>query len=382
MKIRVSLAAMVYFGLTTFGLTVLLAGCTVVPPKGAPTNSVNTCLERRIAFDIGSGSSKFQVADVDICQQKIFKSILEGQNKVDYKDDLSQSQDHKFGDKIQKEGLAAIENSLDLAKKNGVVSHKQMAGVATAAFREAQNAAEFTARIQAKTGLSVHVISQREEGILGYYSALASTELYDQDSLPNVKNLFVWDIGGGSAQMTYRMETLSSSMGSEGGFQVYEGKLASVSFKNQFMTNVQNKSEGKTPNPISRGQSQKGLRWVESYAQKNTPSEVKELIKHANGIVYGIGGVLSISVRNQTGKKQFKLQDIMTAIEQRLGKSDEEIGGKYASTDLTNLILVAGYMKALGVVEVRTLRVNNTSGILINPRYWLVTDGAFGSSSK
>ena len=101
------------------------------------------------------------------------------------------------------------------------------------------------------------------------------------------------------------------------------------------------------------------------------PQEVVELLANPTLKVVGIGGVLNGSIKGQTRvKESFRLRDVRTAITKRLNLTDEEIGGEYASTDLSNLIMVDGYMEYLGISEVHPLDVDMTDGVLISPSFW------------
>ena len=85
---------------------------------------------------------------------------------------------------------------------------KDMHVFATASLRNIKNTEKALETIKRRTGLSVDVIEGSEEGILGYYGALYTTDL---------KNGIMFDIGGGSTEFSL----------------FYEGKIiASKSFKN------------------------------------------------------------------------------------------------------------------------------------------------------
>ncbi len=62
---------------------------------------------------------------------------------------------------------------------------------ATASLRNIKNTEKALETIKRRTGLSVDVIEGSEEGILGYYGALYTTDL---------KNGMMFDIGGGSTE--------------------------------------------------------------------------------------------------------------------------------------------------------------------------------------
>jgi exopolyphosphatase/guanosine-5'-triphosphate,3'-diphosphate pyrophosphatase len=50
--------------------------------------------------------------------------------------------------------------------------------------------------------------------------------------------------------------------------------------------------------------------------------------------------------------------------------NDKQVGGKYADTDVSNLILVSAYMEALGVKKVIPKDINLSDGVLVMPDYW------------
>ena len=68
---------------------------------------------------------------------------------------------------------------------------KDMHVFATASLRNIKNTEKALETIKRRTGLSVDVIEGSEEGILGYYGALYTTDL---------KNGMMFDIGGGSTE--------------------------------------------------------------------------------------------------------------------------------------------------------------------------------------
>jgi hypothetical protein len=53
-----------------------------------------------------------------------------------------------------------------------------------------------------------------------------------------------------------------------------------------------------------------------------------------------------------------------------LGKSDEEIGGPYASTAVSDRLLITGFMHALGIPKVLLVNVDLTDGLLFESEYW------------
>jgi exopolyphosphatase/guanosine-5'-triphosphate,3'-diphosphate pyrophosphatase len=115
---------------------------------------------------------------------------------------------------------------------------------------------------------------------------------------------------------------------------------------------------------------QRAMKLAQKHSLEHVPVPIQKQIRAPGTVVYGIGGVHSSSLVTQTGSTAYSLADVMKAMEKQKNKTDAEIGTKYAVTDVSNLALVAGYMKALGIKSVTALSVNNANGIFINPEYW------------
>lgn len=311
------------------------------------------CIVNRAALDIGSGTTKLKVAKLDICKSQILKILLESNRAVGYKQDLKQSENNKLSSIIIEQGKIALK---ELKEQASEFSPDQYIAVATSAFRTATNGLMAAKQLSRSSGVKVKVISQREEAIIGFHAALP----YAQGSL---EDLVVWDIGGGSMQMT-------SHKGNQS-YEVYEGKLASVSFKNLMIEEVKGQDSKKitTPNPISESEKIIGKRDAKILAQITLPSSLKEKLSDPKTTVIGIGGVHCCSVGRQVSREEiYTKKQLDNHIQTRLDLDDNQIGGDYASTDVSNLILVAGFMEGLRINSVKVAQVNLADGILLNPK--------------
>ncbi len=313
--------------------------------------TIPTCIAKRAAFDIGSGTTKMTVALVDTCRHTILKVLGEAKEKVPYKSDLSASKDRKFSQEIIDRGMKVLTTFKAQAVSLGA---KTFAAVATSAFRHARNPKIFLERAYRELGLRIKIISQQDEGEIGYYGAAGKVK-------NNGKPLVVWDIGGGSMQ-------LSASISEK--LSVHKGSLASVTFKDYILKHIQRKETRATPNPIFQSDAAAALEHAKAHALKTTSQDLKA--KLSNSEILGIGGVHYYSIRNQVNSdsKSFTQKEVRDTLHRRLGLSDEAIGSKYASTEISNLILVLGYMEALNIQKVNVAKVNMTDGILVNPTYW------------
>lgn len=329
---------------------IFFLACQTHSPKA------DSCSSIRAAFDIGSGETKLKVAKVDICKSKIEAVLLEAKRDINFKAELSKNSNGELPDSVLTAGTQAI---VDLKKEALAFNPSQYAAVATAAFREAKNGKAFVEKVSQDLGVHGQVISQQTEGLLGLYAVKAK--------VPNMKpeSSVVWDVGGGSQQLVMETETNGQKTP-----LVYEGTLASVSFKNELVKNIQ-KKKSDSPNPLSAMHARRGVDYAEKIAKETVGSEFKKAIQQGF-TVYGIGGVHNFSIQGQLPKKgSYGLEDVNQIIQSRLVKSDKMLGnGNYVDTDTSNPLLIKGFMQALEIKSVEVIKVNLADGLLIHPQYW------------
>ncbi len=308
--------------------------------------NAKNCLINRAAIDIGSGTTKFLAASVNICERKLIKIIYDEKVPTSFNENLEKSAQHKIDTNFAQEQIIKIQPHIKKLKEFKV---DRIRAVATSAFRMAANGKEIAQQIAQALKIKVQMIDQETEARIGYQSALVHLGL-----TPDPKYV-VWDIGGGSMQMFH--QDIKSN-------QVYIGQLASVSFKN-FLIEVflgKNLSELSSPNPMLSFKNQ-SVQFAESYARIHIPPRLKELIP--NSKVIGVGGVLSQSIANQANKSdQISIQEIEAIYNQKVKLSDEQLTGNYKSTDVSNLALVIGYMRALKIQSFQIANASLTHGLL------------------
>jgi exopolyphosphatase / guanosine-5'-triphosphate,3'-diphosphate pyrophosphatase len=155
-------------------------------------------------------------------------------------------------------------------------------------------------------------------------------------------------------------------------FIIYRGKIASISFKEKILNQIERKTDNKyaSPNPIGRNNLD-GVVHLAMDAADDVSAEIKEIMRSPEAQIIGIGGVHNQSIRKQLDSKHaYKPEEIMKVIQSRIDMNDREIGGYYADTEISNLLLVYGFMKKLGIKEVIPINVNLADGILIDPVFW------------
>lgn len=155
--------------------------------------------------------------------------------------------------------------------------------------------------------------------------------------------------------------------------QIYNGDLASVTFKNAVIRDIQKKDPATTtsPNPLKKD-TKKAIDMARAHAKKNVPQFFKTHAAKARWI--GIGGVHGVSVLKQVEKVfdgrtlNGSYDDIQVgkAAVERSKLKDEEIESEYRSTEITNLALVFGYMHGLGISRVETVDASLVQGLIVH----------------
>jgi exopolyphosphatase/guanosine-5'-triphosphate,3'-diphosphate pyrophosphatase len=148
---------------------------------------------RYAVIDVGTNSVKFHVGEraadgswrtvVDRAELTRLGEGLEAQGRI--------------GAEPIERTATAIEGMVEEAKRQHVLA---LAAVGTAGLRIASNGAEVVAAIQARTGVSVEVISGEEESRLAYLATRAALGRRSG-------SLVVFDTGGGSSQFTFGHDT-------------------------------------------------------------------------------------------------------------------------------------------------------------------------------
>lgn len=304
-----------------------------------------------MGLDIGSGSTKIMVAKVDFCKNKILEVLHSENRAVQYNEDLEKSADGNLSPTIVNKGLSTLK---EMINKAHTFRPKRSYGVATSVFRKAKNGTDVIKTFARKLNVRLEVISQETEALLAYYSVLAMID----DKQLNTKKIVIWDIGGGSMQIFSMTDTKKPLK--------YLGDVASVTFKNMVIEVLQGKAldAAASPNPIGEKREQV-LALARSYAKLHVPTELKTLMK--NRVVIGVGGVHGFSIKNQVQMKdnEYTLAEVEKAGKIQSLKSDSDLKGEYRSTDVTNLLLVQGFMEALDINVVKVMNANLIQGALL-----------------
>lgn len=311
------------------------------------------CHTKRAAIDLGSGSTKLVVGLVNTCKGLVEGILFEAQRAVPLKEALQASKENEITPSMIQKLSGVFEEFKYMADHQGASDIK---AVATSAFRTADNGEEAAEIITNNSGIPLTIISQKDEARFAYYAALSKTKTM---KLSKKSPVAVWDIGGGSMQITKPL--------ADGSTKVALLKTASVPFKNLVLKELYPDGT-KTPNPLTE---ERALRSMD-LARFISKQEFSRFGNLKGYQVIGVGGVHYYSIGGQFKKTNriYNQSTLLSKLLERSKLSDKEIDSKYAVTDVTNLALVLGFMQTLKVDQVRPLKINMAHGLLINKDFW------------
>jgi exopolyphosphatase / guanosine-5'-triphosphate,3'-diphosphate pyrophosphatase len=301
-------------------------------------------MDTRAAFEIGAVNMKVKVAKVNICTNRIEVILYEDSIKFSLEDPLTEEK--------QKVGIGQL---LDFKKRATEFNPSIYVGATSQLLTEIPNGNSFLQKIKIAMQMDFTPLDLKTLAYLGFYVVVQDTGL-----LP--ENLVVWDIGG--------YQTRIISKGADGRYLTYLGKNASIQFKNLILEKIKKKDRKKykSPNPIDNATFVKALALAKKWAREINPNLRKKMTSPLVKVM-GIGGVHYSSVRPLANprSKTYNRTELLSAIKKNLNKSDKDLQGEFRESQITNLILVLGYMEELNLEYIETSKVDLTEGLLINP---------------
>lgn len=304
-------------------------------------------INRRAAVDAGSGAVKVCIAEVNVDTNQIEKTIFEKSFPLPLQKALEQSPDQSFDGAIQEKSGETFREVRQILDAHQV---KTVTAIATEAYRKASNGKGLSQAIHHFTGIPLRIISQEEEGVIAFNSAIAASK-----ADPNTAA--VWDIGTGSHQITMQ--------NGNGQYQVFKNAPGSVPFQKQMI-----KSQGKdpavtkSPNPINTTDRESARKMTDGMVSGMESHFRDTLPKHQ---ILGIGRLFNNSVKplvTQTGSV-IKQSDLNQTIGSFVGKDDQALNNPFAAGDVSNCLLVEGMMHALSIPQVTTVDTTTAQGLLI-----------------
>jgi exopolyphosphatase/guanosine-5'-triphosphate,3'-diphosphate pyrophosphatase len=309
------------------------------------------CHVNRALFDVGSGATKFKLVKVDTCQQKILELLFEKAVSVPYQKSLNQAPDDNFSPEVIEAGLNTLKSLKLEAEKFGPID--EAFGLATAAFRNANNGQAVLEKFERELGIKIIIVSQEMEATLG----LRSTRFAEKD--PSLKHILVWDIGGGSQQ--FITDTHPDGL-------VYAGAgIGAETFEKFIIENVKNADSSivESPNPIGPNNVPSAIKLAQrhiSFPGKNF-SRLFHYEQRYHPKVIGIGSVhKSILKLVNPGEDSYNKEALLQAALKYSAKSDDELikmgaGADFADHNVSNMLFVYAVMDTLKIDRIHVRNV-------------------------
>lgn len=343
-----------FYAITSLGSILNPLNAEEMPP-------VEKMAVTRVIFDVGSGSTKVLVADVDPLSQKILQILDSKIYIIPFSKDMTASGEPRFSDEIQKKTLeifTQVKNEFEIFHPT------EWSGIATASARKAENGQDLFNQIKKELGIDIAIIPASEEARLGFLTALASSGLTKE-------NLISYDSGSGSFQIASEID---------GKFEIIEGNLGIIPATKILLTEIRGlplDALALTPNPISIEEAAK----LVLNLQKRLPNisqGFKKKLKDSNASIVGIGNETFIFYygAQAVGKNTYTKEELWDAIQTLCGKTDQELP-KFAKKEegLVGIILLYSVMDGLGIQQI-TFSPSHGSceGLAVDEKYWKAID--------
>ncbi len=325
-------------------------------------------LTAKVTYDIGSGTTKIMGALWNNQSDKIEAVFAEYQFPMGYSYDLAKSSDNQFSDLIMEMGLNQLKEYQtkvheDLANLNLDLKPKEY-GIATAAFRNADNGQTFCDKLSQTLDIDLKVITQDEEGELGYLGAIVVKKAENPVDF-HFNMPVVWDIGGGSLQVTHQDV--------DGALNILKGNLGSGSFQGLLESQLHQDFV------LSSDQNlEKAIHIAKENIKldQNLGLNFKNIIQEHKQVL-GIGSVHNLSIQkiinkvNQYENHYYTKEDVRLAAQKLGGFTDEALKEFTGITDdkllkcqVSNLVLVYAIMDELQIEKVEVVKANNNQGLM------------------
>jgi hypothetical protein len=235
-------------------------------------------------------------------------------------------------------------------------------------LRTASNKDEVIAKFT-KAGFPTRAISQEEEARAGYHG-VAATHMPGKCSL---KSLVVWDVGGGSMQLTRDGKNKENFVGLSLGAEGFKDKA--MELKKNPSPDPSCIASQDSPNPLGKS----NLLSLKTIAKREASQVFKNKKIWPLTCVVGIGGVHTKAIESQINKnwnsikscvcgktacaheREFYTRKELSCLSQIFAAKndcDPAIKGPYSKTSVTNLVLILGFMEKLNIEKVKTVSVN------------------------
>ncbi len=309
----------------------------------------------RAAVDVGSGSIKVTVAKIDSQNGKINEILYSEEHPIPFKRDIQVGGNSLLSEKIQ---TVAFEKLKDLKEDLSVHKPTEWKGIATAASRQAGNAREMYEKINRDLGIDISIISQNEEGRLGFATAAAVSGIPQE-------RLIAVDSGSGSFQITTLIDDE---------LKVVEGELGYIPSLEALM-----EIRGETldlhtpPAPVTLEEAKLLVKKMKE-KMPTVPETISEKLQNSAPSIVGIGNENFIFAMGATGvgKDTFTKEELWDAIVYYAGKPPEELTQfSKPDTAVLGMVLLYTIMDSMQLEQLTSHHANGScEGLLVDTTYW------------
>lgn len=305
---------------------------------------------------MGSGQTKITIAKVEEQAGMPTEVLFAEETAVLVGHDFKKNKNGLLSDKILFELEQVLIHYRTLALEYGT---NECAGIATAVFRESKNGAEFIKKVREEIGIDLQLISQVEEGRVGFLTAVTA-------SGQEASEIIAWDSGGASFQITTEVE---------GKLVVYEGAWGSSKVLAAMVEKVQGKdfSKVQSANPATL-EDVRGLHKIVIISLSPPHHELKTKLSLSSYPVVAIGGpysafkIASLAI----GDVNFTKEQVLDAITDLVDCTDSELEDfPEPEMVIPRLTLVYTVMDHFNIPIVNYRETTgSTLGIFISPQFW------------
>lgn len=324
--------------------------------------------EARAIIDLGSGTIKLGLFEIEP-GEKIVAEWPEGVS-APLALEAQKTEDGAISAESQAEALKILKTMRDkavaAARARGFKTIS-LTVVGTHALRTASNKEEVIAGFT-KAGFPTRAISQEEEARAGFHGVAA----HHPGKCP-LKSLVVWDVGGGSMQLTRDSLNKESFVGLPIGAEEFKDKA--MELKKNPSPDPSCIASQDSPNPLGK----ENLLPLKTAAKRQAAQVFKNKKIWPLNCVVGIGGVHTKAIESQINRNWAGIKSCvcgktacmherdsytrkelscLTQVLASKNDCDPAIKGPYSKTSVTNLVLILGFMEKLNIDKVNTLSVN------------------------
>lgn len=320
------------------------------------TSQIQAEVITRAALDVGSGGLKVTIADVDTDSKQIVKKYYSDELTVAFKRDMQVSGKNEFSEEIQK---IALEVMGKLKEELSFYKPVEWIGIATAASRQSKNAEAFYDKVNKELGIKIKVISQEEEGRLGFLTAEAVSGIAKQ-------HIISYDSGSGSFQLTSEIE---------GVLEIVGGQLGMIPALTELVKGIRGKEldQVSSPNPISLFEASTLVERLKGLMPSVSEKFMKK-INNEDSVVVGIGNknFIFAHAANIIGKPTYTKEELWSVIEAHCGLSDKELQKFSVPHEaVIGMLLLYSVMDGIGINSLTYANANGScEGLLVDPTHW------------